>query len=108
MTSSAKSADELRQLRDRFRDLLEKISRERPQRTSLVKTASEMKPAWEVYELNQMFGAVSRERDGRRLPPVKRSGVEQAMDQASGHVDYANKVALYCAEIALGIERTVY
>lgn len=47
-------------------------------------------------------------RPGPYLEELRRQAISYANTQAGGHIDYADKFALYCAEIAMGIERTVY
>lgn len=45
--------------------------------------------------------AINCERSKRCLPDIERSEVVAVERSAAGHVDYASKFALYCAELAL-------
>lgn len=56
---------------------------------------------WLAAEIDAMHAAINRERACHALSPVDRELVERADRSASGHVDYAMKFGLYCAELAL-------
>jgi hypothetical protein len=60
-------------------------------------------PEWVRRERNAMFVRVNRWRGRRRMPPVDLTEVERAEEQAEGHIDFASKWSLYCAELVLGI-----
>jgi hypothetical protein len=108
MTINTRTAEERRQLRDRFRNVLLEAAKQRGKRPDAIHT--EFGPEWEWmrFERESMLTAVNKERQRRNLPPATADQVQTANIQAGGHVDYAAKFALYCAEIAMGIERTVY
>jgi hypothetical protein len=108
MTINTRTADGRRQLRDQFRTVLLAAAKERGKRPEAIHT--EFGPEWEWmrFEREAMLAAVNDERARRNLPPVTAGQVQTANIQAGGHVDYADKFALYCAEIAMGIERTTY
>ncbi len=59
-------------------------------------------PAWMVFERERMHAAVNAERARRGLVPVDLRAIARVESLACGHVDYAKKYPLYCAEIALG------
>jgi hypothetical protein len=52
-----------------------------------------------------MLDAVNLERRVRGLPQVIEAQVIRVENQAHGHVDYAHKYALYCAELAMGEDK---
>lgn len=108
MTISTRTADERRRLRDRFRAILLDAAKERRQRENIIETKYGPEPEWARYERQSLLTAVNDERAARHLLPATADQIRNADSQAAGHVDYADKVSLYCAEIALGIERTVY
>lgn len=103
------SAEERRQLRDRFRDVLLEAATQRGRREQIVQSPDGLfEAAWAEYERDQLLLAVNAERSRRGLPATTRDDIRHADRQAAGHVDYADKISLYCAEIAMGIERTTY
>lgn len=108
MTINTRTAEERRQLRDRFRAVLLAAHVHRDERPGIVQTPTGPECEWAEYERGLLLAAVNAERSRRNLTPATIEQVRHADYQASGHVDYADKVALYCAEIAMGIERTVY
>jgi hypothetical protein len=59
-------------------------------------------PGWVLFERDVMRAAVDVERAARGLSPVEPDRVTRAERLACGHVDYVEKYALYCAEMALG------
>lgn len=58
---------------------------------------------WLPQELAAMHAAVNRERHRQRRSLVTLAAVEAADRLAAGHVDYAAKFVLYCAELACGL-----
>ncbi|MBK7823007.1 MAG: hypothetical protein IPJ61_18660 [Tessaracoccus sp.] len=58
---------------------------------------------WLADELAAMRAAINRERHRQRLAPVDEAAVAAADRLAAGHVDYASKFTLYCAELACGL-----
>jgi hypothetical protein len=95
-------------LRDRFRDVLIEAAKHRNERDGIVQTRTGPECEWAEYERSQLLAAVNAERSKRRMPLATVEEIRHADYQASGHFDYADKVALYCAEIAMGIERKQY
>ncbi len=63
-------------------------------------TAQEL--AWNNFERGIMVDAVNFERSARNLPPVSVRNFMIVERLAVGHSDYATKLALYCAELAVG------
>lgn len=59
-------------------------------------------PAYVLFERDRMLAAVNEERGRRGFPPVGLKAIDRVEQLACGHVDYATKYPLYCAEIALG------
>ncbi len=59
-------------------------------------------PGWVLFERDAMRAAVDAERAARGLPPVEPDRIIRVERLACGHVDYMEKYALYCAEMALG------
>lgn len=91
-------------LRDRLLDVFLTAARERPQRQDLVDVGYGLECAWVDYERQQMLAAVNGVRAERGLPPVDMATIARVETQACGHVDYASKYALYCSELAVGLE----
>jgi hypothetical protein len=73
----------------------------RDERIEILKTAYGPVCEWVVYEWWRMLAAVNTERTIRGLAPVGIGSVQRAERLASGHVDYATKYALYCAELVV-------
>lgn len=84
-------------LRDRFVTILSAEMCNRPDRPGLT---------WIELERETMWRAVNEERRKRGEPSIPISAVEDAENDAAGHVDYLPKWALYCAELVVG-EREV-
>lgn len=103
------SASERTKLRQHFLSVLTGAAKHRRERETLVEDAGEgSAPGWLVFERETMHEAVNAWRAEHNLPPVDISSIVRVERQASGHVDYAVKFSLYCAEIAEGLlpERT--
>lgn len=58
---------------------------------------------WVLHEREVMLTEVNQARAERGLPPVDAAVVERAEQHACGHIDYATKWPLYCAEIVLDL-----
>jgi hypothetical protein len=58
--------------------------------------------SWILRELTAMLNAVNTERVRRRLSVITMEELQRRERLAQGHSDYSQKVALYCAELALG------
>lgn len=58
--------------------------------------------AWVASERRGMLAAVNVHRADFGLDPVDEVTVARLEQQAAGHVDYAAKYALLCAELAVG------
>jgi len=57
---------------------------------------------WITYERDVMFRLTNQERENRGLNPVRLEDIKKCENYAAGHVDYTNKFALYCCELAVG------
>lgn len=55
---------------------------------------------WVVHERQVMFDAVNDERKQRGFDPISITDLVRVETQATGHVDYTRKFALYCSELA--------
>lgn len=97
------SGNDRRAIRDKFLDVLLTAAEERGQRENLVDTDDGPECAWVLYERERMLTAVNTERASRKLPPADLDTVKRLERQAAGHIDYAKKFALHCAELAIGI-----
>lgn len=84
-------------LRDRFLAALTSAQEQRPWRQEM--EGDEL--GWIVYERTTMHQLVNQVRAESDLPPVDLGRVTRAENLAAGHVDYSQKFALYCAELAL-------
>lgn len=60
-------------------------------------------PAWMRFELLIMYWTVNRLRTSNGDAAVSLDDVRAADQMASGHIDYFEKFALYCAELAWGL-----
>lgn len=71
----------------------------------LVDTADGPELAWVLLERYAMCDEVNQIRLVRGEEPVLLKEIEKLENLATGHVDYASKWTLYCAELALSIKR---
>jgi hypothetical protein len=88
-----------------FQGVFDAAAKERKKRQEMV--PDPLEPDWKVFgwqlhEREQMHAAVNAERARRGLPPADITAIRRADGLAAGHVDYATKFPLYCAEVALG------
>lgn len=96
---------DVRRWADHFLSVLSEAQKERPMRESLVDRPDGLPEIeWAAYERSVMHGEVNRIRHTHGLGPVTLAMVERLEGRAVGHSDYSLKFALYCAEMALGIE----
>lgn len=84
----------VRRLQEELREVLAGLHAKRDTRTT----------AWVLAELQGMCDAVNVIRLERGRPLVTVSDIERVETGALGHVDYACKFALYCAELALELD----
>ena len=89
---------------DRFKRVLRAAMAERSQRQDEVRTGNGLELDWVLFERQEMFAAVNRALAEQGLPLVEMAAVERVERHACGHVDYFEKYALYCAELALGVK----
>lgn len=62
----------------------------------------ERQPCWVFYERDLLLNAVNRERRRRELSEVSYSAVADIERGATGHSDYAHKLASRCSFLAEG------
>lgn len=98
-----RTVDQRQAMRDRFKQVLRAAMAERPQRRDEVRTDDGLELAWVLFERQEMFAAVNQVRAEQGHPPVGMDRVRQVEQMACGHVDYFEKFALYCAELAMGV-----
>lgn len=92
-------------VRDRLKKILTGAQKSRDQRPNLVGTRDGgSEPEWARWERSVMTGAVNAERGKPGLPPISSIAVEEVERQAAGHIDYTDKFALYCSELAVGLK----
>lgn len=103
MTITGRTHTELMHIRDTMRDVLSAAMEARDERRDLVDDGPHTVPAWVHYEREQMTSAVNTARTNRGLEPVTLADVARVEQQAVGHVDYFQKFAFYCSELAIGI-----
>jgi len=85
----------MNELAAQFEKILSNVQKLRPQKSKWA--GSELQ--WVIDERKTMLDAVNSERFRRGLPAVIDIG--KAERSAMGHVDYTQKFALYCAEMAV-------
>jgi hypothetical protein len=91
-------------VRDHLRAVLVEAQKERHLRPNLVQnTIGGFECEWAVYERSVMLGEVNRRRALAAVEPVSADLLERAEQQACGHVDYTDKFATNCAELALSL-----
>lgn len=89
---------ELPKLRDQFLRVLSEAQELRPQKSKRIGDELE----WVIYEREVMLKAVNAVRLQKNLLiEATMADVKRAESCAAGHVDYSQKFALYCAELAL-------
>lgn len=101
MSMTEPSRNYLLLLRDQLRDELRDASAQRDRRPEVVSTPYGPECAWVVYERHRMLGFVNAERTRLGVAPAPMAEVERVERLAAGHSDYADKYALYCAELIL-------
>lgn len=58
-------------------------------------------PAWAIFEMETMLGAVNKIRVSEGKPEATMDDLWRVEGTAKGHSDYSMKFALYCTELAL-------
>jgi hypothetical protein len=93
-------------LTDKFyRDLCAAME-QRHLRPNLVDIPGGQECEWVGFERFAMLAVTNNVRRRRGLPEVSQDDIARVEQQACGHSDYARKYAMYCAELALGVEPT--
>ena len=82
---------------DQFRTALSDAAAHRDERREWDHDTGE--PAWVAYEREQMLALVNALRAEGGLPPMDPDVVLRVERSACGHVDYAAKYAIGCAEL---------
>lgn len=100
-------ANEFLQLIERFKGTLATAAKERSQRPDQVATTDwkgrpDQEIGWVVFEREVMLKLVNEIRIERGFPVIDIKEIQRVESCACGHVDYAVKFSLYCAELALG------
>jgi len=85
----------MNRLAETFQKVLMEAQKLRPQKSKWIGDELE----WIIYERKIMLDVVNAERFRRGLPAVVDVG--KAERCAMGHIDYTQKFALYCAELAV-------
>lgn len=89
---------------ERLKKILVQAQRARHVRPDLVGTRDgSSEPEWARWERHVMTGAVNAERSNFGLSPLSVVAVEDVERMAAGHIDYTDKFALYCSELAVGL-----
>jgi hypothetical protein len=88
-------------LRDRLLARFLELAKERPYRRYEVTVDGRRELAWIPFEQNGMLEEVNEIREERGLVRATLEPILEAERICVGHVDYAEKWALYCAEIAM-------
>lgn len=88
---------ELPKLRDQFLRVLSEAQKLRSQKSEWIGDELE----WVIYEREVMLKTVNAVRLQKGLMEATMADIKRAEGCAKGHVDYSQKFALYCAELAL-------
>jgi len=93
----------LQVLIEQFETLLVEAAKDRDKREQFVPRldGKGTEPAWAFYERRLMHETVNLERANRSKKPLDLIEVAKVEQLALGHSDYAQKYALYCAELVL-------
>ena len=94
------------QCRDHFLTILRNAASQRAKRNKWVFDPFEGMNVleWVIYERKLMLDEVNRFRESKGLDPVGENDILRVEQLAVGHVDYAEKFSLYCAELSDGVE----
>lgn len=88
-------------LRDRLLTHFVELAKERDARQDVVASGDGPELAWVLYERHGMLAEVNRIREELGHVRTTLGPIWKAERLCCGHVDYAEKWALYCAEIAM-------
>lgn len=89
----------LHAVHERFHHTLMNAAADRSSRQRFDAATGELE--WVLHERAVLLSEVNRVRAETGGAPVEADAIEDAEQGALGHVDYATKFALYCAELAL-------
>lgn len=87
---------------DRMTNRFKEITKERPKRQDFEMRNGECHLGWVHFEREQMHAEINSYRREHGFEEVPFEKVMLVETTASGHVDYATKWPLYCAELATG------
>ena len=87
----------LRKLMGDFLHVLNDAQQHRPEKSKRIGDELE----WVIYEREMMLQAVNAVRLQRKQPQITVEEVYRVEELAVGHIDYSEKFALYCAQLAL-------
>lgn len=92
-------------IRDQMHTTLTRIQQQRHLRQEV---DADGQPGWVGFEIGVMWDQTNALRAGAGLPEIPLAAFEAIERQAVGHSDYTAKLALYCAELAVGEGRSVW
>ncbi len=92
------------QCRDHFLNILQTAAEDRPKRDRFVHDPFEKMDVleWVIHERKIMLDEVNRFRSSKGLDVIDEKELLRVERMAVGHVDYARKFALCCAELTQG------
>lgn len=88
---------------DQFKAKLVQAQKDRPRRGDIVvdPVTGQSEIAWMLHERQMMLDLVNEYRRQHGREPAMMAEVVQLETIASGHIDYTNKWAWYCAHLAV-------
>ena len=90
-------------LQSYFLKILRELATKRHERIDFVHDhTGKQESSWIVYERESLWSRVNIERSNRGIQHITLKDFIRKENQAVGHSDYSNKLALYCAEFSLG------
>lgn len=97
---------QVRLVRNDLLAVLREAAKERDQRPDRVETPEGPEMEWALHERRTMLAWVNQYRADHGLPDeITEAEVTRVERQAAGHIDYAEKFALYCADLAMREEQ---
>jgi hypothetical protein len=103
-TMTGREHQEYLRLIDDMKRVLVEAQGERRLRPDVVDTPGGQDMAWAVYERDVMLGAINERRGAYGLPSVGGAEISAVESMAMGHSDYTAKFAMYCADLAMGLQ----
>ena len=93
------AVDPIQSARDQLHLAFQRAAAERSKRSDFDPETGEL--LWIIHERSVMHGTVNRIRAERGLGPVPLSDIEVVERSAQGHIDYAAKFVLRCADLTV-------